>query len=189
MTSKMNYPSLTERRNSTWVQTERAAHEAWGKLTIQSPRAAALMHTIVAHMDHNSAVVCSQATLAKITGMTLATVRRAVADLKEGKWIQVIALGGKGGALAYIVNSRIAWATSRDKLHLSAFSARVIADADEQSIEALTDDTPLKRIPILMKGDLQLPLGPGDKPPSQPALDDSLLPDLPSIDQETGEIL
>ena len=43
----------------TWVQTERAAHEAWGNLTMKSPRAAALMHQLVANMGHQNAVVVS----------------------------------------------------------------------------------------------------------------------------------
>ena len=53
---------------NTWVQTERAAHEAWAKLTIKSPRSAALMHHLIARMGHQNAVVVSQKTLAKLMG-------------------------------------------------------------------------------------------------------------------------
>ena len=45
----------------------------------------------------------------------------------------------------------------------------------------------LRRIPSLYPGELQLPSGPGQEPPSQPNLD-GMEPDLPHIDQETGEI-
>lgn len=172
-------PALPEKKRQTWVQTERAAHEAWSRLTLQSPRAAALMHTLVAHMDQSTAVVASYPTLAKITGMSVMTVRRAAADLVQGQWVQVVKIGGKGTANAFVVNSRVAWASSRDTLHMAAFSARVLADAAEQEHEAL-EGPPLQRVPVLRAGDLQLPTGPGEEPPSQPAID-GLEPDLPSI--------
>ena len=125
--SKMNTGLLSkpmpEHKRQTWVQTERKAHEAWGRLVLESPRAAALMHTLVAHMDQSAAVVASYATLAKITGMSVMTIRRAVADLQAGNWVQVVKIGGKGPC-AYVVNSRVAWASSRDMLPMAAFFAR-----------------------------------------------------------------
>ena len=54
------------------------------------------MHHLVAHMDQSAAVVASYATLAKICGFSVATVRRAVDDLKSRQWIQVVQIGGKG---------------------------------------------------------------------------------------------
>lgn len=175
---------------ATWVQTERSTHEAWGRLTVSSPRAAALAHFLVANMEASGAVVASYATLAKMTGMSVSTIRRAIDDLKAGRWIEVIQIGGKGGANAFRINSRVAWAQARDKLHLASFTARVLADRDEQQA---IDDAPLRRIPTLMPGEMQLPTGPGEDPPSQPALPD-MEPDLPAvhaerIDPETGEIL
>lgn len=167
----------------TWVQTERATHEAWGLLTVSSPRAAALAHFLVANMEASGAVVASYATLAKMSGMSVSTIRRAVDDLKAGRWIEVVQIGGKGGANAFVVNSRVAWSQSRDKLHLSAFTARVIADRDEQTF---IDSAPLRRIPTLMPGERQLPCGPGDEPPSQPHIE-GLEPDLPAIIQQDGQ--
>ena len=113
--SQLNYPLLTQSGKQTWVQTERSAHEAWGRLTVSSPRAAALMHHLVAHMDQQTAVVASHNVLSQITGMSPSTVKRAISDLKAGNWVQVVQIGGKGGALAFIVNSRVGWATDRDK--------------------------------------------------------------------------
>jgi hypothetical protein len=180
MNARKSYPPLTESKRQTWVQTERSAHEAWGHLIAQSPRAAQLMHHIVSHMDQSSAVVASYATLAGICGYSVATVRRAVDDLKAGHWVQVVQIGGKGGANAFIVNSRVAWAAPRDQLPMASFSARVLATAAEQ--DDLTLEGPeLKRIPHLMNpGERQLPSGPGLEPPSQPSLG-GLEPDLPSI--------
>jgi hypothetical protein len=161
------------------------------------------MHHIVSHMDQSAAVVASYATLASICGFSVATVRRAVDDLKANHWIQVVQIGGKGGANAFVVNSRVAWAAPRDKLPLAAFSARVLTTASEQD-QATLSGPELKRIPHLMHpGERQLPSGPGLEPPSQPTLS-GLEPDLPAsterqasrggqlnlnIDPDTGEIL
>jgi len=182
MKSKLTYPSLTQSTHQTWVQTERAAHEAWGRLTVKSPRAAALMHHLVAQMDQSAAVVASHATLAALCGMSASTVKRAISDLREGNWIEVVQIGGKGGALAFIVNSRVGWATSRDKLHMAAFTARVLAIGDEQEPGYL-EGPALNRIPMLRHGERQLPSGPGEDPPSQPAIE-GLEHDLPSVKGE-----
>jgi hypothetical protein len=178
--SRVGSPSLAESKQVTWVQTERATHEAWGRLTTRSPRAAAMAHYLVAHMERTGAVVASYATLSKITGMSVATVRRAIDDLKADRWIEVVQIGGKGGANAFVINSRVAWAMGRDKLHMAAFTARVIADAEEQS---QLDDTPLRRIPTLRPGELQLPTGPGEDPPSQPSIP-GMEPDLPALSEQ-----
>lgn len=169
----------------TWVQTERKAHEAWAGLIARKPRAAMLLHHLVAQMGHQNAVVISQKTLAKLLGVNERTVRRAVADLVEERWIQVVRLG-RGKEAAYVVNDRVAWGQPRDQLRLSVFSAAVVADFDDQD-EALLGHGDLRRIPTLYPGEQQLPTGPGEEPPSQPALD-GLEPDLPHIDPETGEI-
>ena len=139
-----------------------------------------MAHYLVAHMERTGAVVASYATLSKITGMSVATVRRAIDDLKADRWIEVVQIGGKGGANAFVINSRVAWAMGRDKLHMAAFTARVIADAEEQS---QLDDTPLRRIPTLRPGELQLPTGPGEDPPSQPSIP-GMEPDLPALSEQ-----
>lgn len=167
----------SESRASTWVQTERAAHDAWGDLAIRSPRAAALMHKLVANMGRDAAVVASHATLAEITGYSLSTLKRAIADLQRERWIEVIQIGGKGGACAYVVNDRVAWADARANLTLSRFSASIVASSAEQ---VGVETEPLRRIPVIMRGELQLPSGPGAEPPSQPAFP-GLEPDLPAI--------
>ncbi|HBA4320440.1 TPA: helix-turn-helix domain-containing protein [Escherichia coli] len=169
-----------------WVQTERKAHEAWAGLIARKPRAAMLLHHLVAQMGHQNAVVISQKTLAKLLGVNERTVRRAVADLVEERWIQVVRLG-RGKEAAYVVNDRVAWGQPRDQLRLSVFSAAVVVDFDDQD-EALLGHGDLRRIPTLYPGEQQLPSGPGEEPPSQPAFP-GLEPDLPHIDMETGEVL
>lgn len=170
----------TKNRPGTWVQTERKAHEAWANLIAQKPRAAMLLHHLVAQMGHQNAVVVSQKTLAKLMGIHERTVRRAVADLVEDRWIAVIRIGS-GKEAAYVVNDRVAWGQRRDQLCLSVFSATVVADLGDQD-EALLGHGELRRIPTLYPGERQLPSGPGEEPPSQPIID-GLEPDLPTLSE------
>lgn len=178
MTRVGSKPLPDRKIGPTWVQTERSAHEAWAALVLLNKRAAAVLHTLIAHMDTTAAVVVSRATLAQLVGMSEATVKRAIADLRSDNWIHVEQLGGKGGVNAYLVNSRVAWADSRDKLGLAAFSARVISRRAEQEQPIL--DGPLRRIPTLYPGEIQLPSGAGEDPPSQPSIA-GLETDLPAL--------
>ncbi|MGP5452676.1 MULTISPECIES: helix-turn-helix domain-containing protein [Pseudomonas] len=165
-------------QRGTWVQTERAGHEAWAALTAQAPRAAQLMHILVQHMDKQGALIISQATLAKLMETSVATTKRAIAILTKHNWIQTISVGGqRGGTLAYVVNSRIAWADKRDNLQYALFNARVLVSTEDQ---ADLGNAKLKQLPTMEDGDIQLPAGPGMDPPAQESLD-GMLPDMPSI--------
>ena len=167
-----------------WVQTERKAHEAWANLIARKPRAAILLHHLVAQMGHQNAVVVSQKTLAKLVRCSLRTVQYAISDLVAEHWIQVVKLNGPGTISAYVVNDRVAWGQPRGELVLSVFSAAVVADKDDQD-PATMDSTGLRRIPTIYPGEQQLPAGPGEPPPSQTILD-GLEPDLPFLEaQET----
>lgn len=168
-----------ESKIGKWVQTERKAHEAWAGLIARKPRAAMLLHHLVAQMGTQNAVVVSQKTLAKLMGVTDRTVRSAVADLIAERWIQVVQLNGPGTVSAYVVNDRVAWGQSREHLRTSVFSATVIADIEDQGPVTL-DSAELRKIPTLYPGERQLPAGPGEDPPSQPNID-GLEPDLPAL--------
>jgi len=163
-----------------WVQTERKTHEAFARLIAKKPCAAILMHHLVANMGKRNAVVASQRVLAELAGVSVATVKRSLQTLVSERWIQVIRIG-KGKESAYVVNSRVAWGESRKNLRLSAFSATVIADIQDQDTLALDESIPLRRVPVLMRGELQLPTGDGEPPPSQPHLTD-MEPDLPALE-------
>lgn len=163
-----------------WVQTDKASHEAWAKFGIKKPTASALLHYMCAYMGEQNALVVSQSVLAKVLGVSERTVTTAVADLAANNWIQVVSLG-KGRECAYVINDRVAWDQSREKLSLSLFSANVIASADDQ--KAL-DGPPLRKIPVLFPHERQLPVGSGEPQ------DISLVLDLPAVyvDENTGEI-
>ena len=154
------------------------------KMSIKSPAAGALLHFFAGRVGEHNAVVVSQRTLAKLTGMSTSTIKRALAVLESGRWIEVRRLGPTGTVNAYVINDRVAWYRSRDELRHSLFSAEVIASADEQpDKDELGSQEPLRRLPRVFNGEQQLPTGPGLPPPSEPALP-GMEPDLPAAGGE-----
>ena len=170
--------SPADNGRAQWVQTERSAHEAWARLSVRSPRAAALLHVLVARMGAQNAVVITQKTLAAMLGCTDRTVRTAVKELVDENWVQIVKLGGLGAA-AYVVNSNVGWTQRRDELCTAIFTATVVADRADQDEKTL-EHKALRRIPVLYAGEQQLPTGPGEDPPAQPSLD-GMEPDLPAL--------
>lgn len=161
-----------------WVQTEREAHEAWSALIAQSPQAARVMHLLVARVGDHNAVVISQETLAQLLSVSKRTIRRAVATLAQGRWIEIRQIGGAGTVNAYVLNDRVAWTGRRDGIRHSLFSASVIVSEEEQpDQDELGQQAPLRRLPKL--GEQQLPSGNGLPPVSQPFLD-GMEPQIPA---------
>ena len=126
-------------------------------------------------------MVIPQKTIAKALGVSDRTVRRAVEDLSEGNWVQVVKIGA-GRECAYVLNDRVAWADKRDNLRLSRFSAEIIADADDQSEHTLFGPE-LHRLSDLFPSEVQLPSGDGMPPVSQP-FSEGMEPDLPTTRRE-----
>jgi hypothetical protein len=177
---ELGTPAHTKRM--TWVQTDKKTHEEWGRLAVKKPAAAGLLHILVSKMGNQNAIVVSQELISKLMGCSVSTVKRAIKDLENGNWIQVVSVG-KGATKAYVVNAAVAWGQSRDQLHTAVFAATVIADIDDQAVtlNELTSQS-LKKIPTLYPGERQLPSGEGLEPPSQPHLD-GLEPDLPVLNR------
>ena len=179
----------TKQPKGNWVQTERAAHEAWATLIATNPRAAQLMHLLTARVGEHNAVVVSHKLLAKLLGVrSVTTVKTALAVLESSRWIEVRQLGDRGTINAYILNDRVAWHQSRDGLRHSLFSATVVvSEEDQPDRDSLDSLPPLMKVPNLLPGEQQLPSGDGLPPPSEPALP-GLEPDLPAIrhKQEDG---
>lgn len=158
-------------RSGHWVQTERAAHEAWAALIAKNANAARVMHILVSQLGEHNAVVISQKNLAKLIGTTDRTVRNALKLLREDNWIEVRQIGQNGTVNAYVVNDRVAWTGKRDGIRYSLFSATVVASDDEQpDRDTLRDHQPLRKLPSLFHGERQLPSGDGLAPPSEPSL-------------------
>ena len=167
MTMPQKIPEKTT--SGRWLQTERAAHEAWAKLISEAPKAAQLMHLLVARIGENNAVVISQKNLIRLMGASRPTVQRAVKKLRDDLWIEVRQIGDRGTTNAYVVNDRVAWLGRRDGIRYSLFSAAVVISDDEQPDAAELDhQEPLRQIPSIGRGEQQLPTGPGLPPPSEP---------------------
>lgn len=165
----------------TWVQTDREGHEAFSRLVMTKPRAASVMHMLISKMGEHNAVVISQKQLAELCGCHLNTIKTALSILKEERWIEAVQVGGSGSVCAYVINDRIAWYGSRDRIRHSRFSATVVASESEQPGGKVDDDRPaLRKIPRMNEGERQLPSGAGEAPPSSPALP-GLEADLPEL--------
>lgn len=172
-------------RLGAWVQTERAAHEAWAALISRSPKAAQLMHILTARIGEQNAVVISHKILQKLMGVrSVTTVKSALKTLEKDRWIEVRQIGANGTVNAYVINDRVAWTKGRDGLRYSLFSAAVVLSEEEQPDQAgLDQQEPLRKVPSLFRGEAQLPSGDGLSPPSQPFFD-GMEPDLPASNRE-----
>lgn len=184
--------AMTVKQTAGFIQTERATHEAWGKLTMRKPAAAALMHVLVSNVGQDNAVTASYNTLAELVGCSPMTIRRAIDVLRDERWIEVVQIGGSGSANSYVLNSKVAWHEKRDKLRFAKFSSTILASASEQpDRDKLTERASLRRIPSVLPGERQLPSGDGLPPISQPALP-GMEPELPAMqrhyDPVTGKV-
>lgn len=181
----MSKHGLPEKNNrGHWVQTERAAHEAWAKLIKRSPLAAQILHLLTARIGEHNAVVISQKNLARLVEGSERGVRDALRLLAADQWLEVRQIGGTGAVNAYVINDRVAWAQARNGLRYSLFSAAVVlSEEDQPDRDNLSRLEPLRRLPAMFSSERQLPTGDGLPPPSQPFLD-GLEPELPA--RETG---
>ena len=175
----------TRSQSGSWVQTERTAHESWAALLRESPRAAEVLHLLVARIGDHNAVVISQQTLAGLMGRSIDTVKRALTVLKAGRWIEVRQIGDRGTVNAYVLNRNVVWSGPRDGIRYALFSAAVVVSDQEQPDRELLDQRePLRTLPTLYPGERQLPAGDGLPPPSQPSFP-GMEPDLPALQMET----
>lgn len=171
---------MKSKLKGTWVQTERKAHENWARLIKSSPTAAQLLHLLVANMDQRGTIVISQKTLAEMMGIHRNTVGKAIKTLTAENWVDSVSIGPKnGGVKCYCVNRRVAWADKRDNQKFAVFDAKVITSSEEQESEYFEKNKEkLKELPKI--GELQIPSGDGEEPPSQQILPE-VLPDIPAL--------
>jgi hypothetical protein len=173
-----------KRAPGTWVQTDRASHEAWAALTRRSGLAAQIMHLLAARVGEFNAVVISQKTLAELAGASRRGVQNALKLLEQDQWIQLVRIGDTGSVNAHVINDRVIWSASRDKLRFSKFSAVVIASAQEQPNPDLLDSSdPLRSLP--REDERQIPSGVGLPPPVEQSLPGMEL-DLPASPERSG---
>ena len=112
-----------------------------------SPRAAELMHHLVARVGEHNAVVISQDDLATLMGKSRRTVIRAAQDLADERWIEIRQIGKSGGVNAYVINDRVAWSGKRDGIRYSLFSANVfVSDRVQPDAAELGQQEDLRRV-------------------------------------------
>lgn len=154
--------------------------EAMAMLMGQSHSAALLLMKITARMGTHNAFVASNKALTELTGLSLATVKRSLKILQDGKWINILRLGPTNTVRAIIINDQVAWFGPREGLRQSLFSAAILISEEEQdALELAHNASDLLEIPAIYRGELQLPTGDGLPPPSQPSFP-GLEPDLPA---------
>jgi hypothetical protein len=170
-----------------WVQTDRAAHEAWAALTGKSPLAAQVMHILAGRVGEHNAVVVSQGTLATLAGASRRGIQNAINLLRRDRWIEVRQIGDRATVNAYVLNSHVAWTGSREGIRYALFSANIIVSEMEQpDREDLGNQPALIPVPSLTPREVQLPTGEGLPPVSSPSLPGMEIA-LPSIERESRD--
>lgn len=146
-------------KNSDFLQITKSHIPLTRQLAKRSPAAFQVIMILVEKMNRQNAVACSQTTLAKITGYSLPTIKRAVAQLESERWIQIIKIGTSN---AYVVNSKVFWQSTREG-RFATFSATIIADADEQTTPPEAwEGIELKHFPYLAPGEQAILAGPDE---------------------------
>lgn len=165
-TQKMGRPITS---NAHFAMVELQALEGLSDLIQRAPRAAQLVTQLIRRMQPGSGgvVVCSRETMRELLNCSMPTVERALRVLIDEGWVQRMRIGG---AHALAINHRVAWMGNRSQIQHAVFGATVIASRSEQDAIAL-EPPPMRMLPIIQQGEDVLPIGKGEKPPSQPVLD------------------
>lgn len=161
--------------NQGFVQVSRKYLDNLDELGFRSPAARKLLTSLVKAMNRQNAVMVSQGSLAKLTGLSTPTVKRAVAMLREEQWIEVLKVGTSN---IYRVNSSVFW-TARADGRWASFSAEILVNYDEQDeftkAQAINPPrTSLRHIPILSTQEDVVVTGTdlgSDDPPEQAQID------------------
>lgn len=156
----------------TFAQTDLKSHEKWGEFSARCPRASSVLHYLVARAGRYGSIAVSHSVLAEICGVSVPTLKRALTKLRDENWIQVIRVGSeRGGVNCYLIDQGVCWSDTRSKMGWVELETRVIAAAREQPTGELEHTGKLKQVPAINPGEVPLPQGPGEDPPSQPSLD------------------
>tara|TARA_Y100000815_G_scaffold243383_1_gene240862 strand:- start:731 stop:1306 length:576 start_codon:yes stop_codon:yes gene_type:complete len=143
---------LNKKKNFDFVQLYKKELRQLRSLVKLNPTAAQILFVFVEKMNKQNAVIMSYKTLEQITKRTRQTCSKAVRDLREAKFINIIKVGN---ANAYVVNSNVFWSTdnaTKDKMAI--FSATVVALGSEQEKDFEDwSNVKLKRIPIIYPGE------------------------------------
>ena len=143
---------LSQKKNLDFVQLYKKELKQLRSLVKLNPTAAQILLVFVEKMNKQNAVIMSYKTLEQITKKTRNTCSKAIKDLREAKFINIIKVGN---ANAYVVNSNVFWSTDNAiKEKFSIFTATVVAcGADQDSDFEDWSNVKLKQIPIIYPGE------------------------------------
>ncbi|MNM75391.1 hypothetical protein D3C81_871750 [compost metagenome] len=143
---------LSQKKNLDFVQLYKKELKQLRSLVKLNPTAAQILLVFVEKMNKQNAVIMSYKTLEQITKKTRQTCSKAVKDLRESKFINIIKVGS---ANAYVVNSNVFWSTDNAiKEKFSIFTATVVAcGADQDDDFEDWSNVKLKQIPIVYPGE------------------------------------
>jgi hypothetical protein len=82
----------------------------------------------------NNALIVTRTHLSKVLGISLPTIKRALAQLRKAKVFDTVRVGNQ---TAYIFNAQIVWKGAVNQKQYAFFSTNVIADYDDQEKEQL----------------------------------------------------
>ena len=150
--------------NFNFVQVSRAYLKEWRGLTRKSAIASEILMYLVEHMGRTTnAVVCSYTTLMEITGVSRASVARAIKLLKDDRWVEAVKVGS---ATAYCVNANAFWQAGRNQKKYAIFQATVIASSTDQDSDFIEKSRqPLRHIPFVGERNERPIIGNDELPP------------------------
>ncbi len=111
-----------------FVQLNAENQIVFEKIIKENATAGRLFHFLIRTMDGYNAVVCSNKVIMEALEISISTIKRAVAYLKEGGYIDV---GKSGTTNVYIVNPEIAWKSWGSNRKYCEFPANVVLAASE----------------------------------------------------------
>lgn len=114
---------------SRWTQynNEHTKELMW--LTLNHPKAQALLLFLVDQMDNYNAVMCSYQVLQEVLSISKDTVRRNIKILKDNGFIAILKSGTSN---VYAVNDSVYWKSWGNKKQYSKFPANVVLALSEQ---------------------------------------------------------
>ena len=143
---------VNRKKNLDFVQLYKKELRQLRGLVKLNPTAAQILLVFVEKMNKQNAVIMSFKTLEQITKKTRQTCSKAVKDLREANFINIIKVGN---ANAYVVNSNVFWSTDNQiKEKFAIFTATVVAcGADQDDDFEDWSGVELKQIPIIYPGE------------------------------------
>ncbi len=142
--------------NAGFVQVSKIYIDEMNTLAQHAPSAHRLLWTLVKQMNKQNAVMISQDSLCKLTKLSSATVKRAVALLREQQWLEVLRMGTSN---VYRVNSNVVWQDRADG-RWTSFNAHIVLNFDEQDEQTkLLPNVRTRHIPFVEADDAINPQG------------------------------